>query len=390
MDNKPTIIKLAWTYFIIGLTAYSMAMLEQLKALVINKGWLSEQEVDEGLAMVELYPGPIIFNLATYVAYRLKGFLGAGLASFMFILPSFLLMVILSYLYFTYRQIPAIHPVFIAIEAMVIGIILHIALNFAKKYVTDKKTAIIAGIVFILLLYKINAFFAIFLAIIYGIIFIKKEAKTKEDIKIPGSFKNKLFGFLVSGIIFLLLLISFIFKSNLAELTFGMFKVGAFAFGNGMSIIPVLEQVAVYEHHWVSLKEFTDGLAFGTITPGPFLITATFIGYKVDGFIGAVLATVGMFYPSFFYTLIMSEIYIKIKHLSIIQNILASLLAAFSGMLFYVLLNLSKIALISNATFIWAIGAFILVRFFKLNILWIFLGGILIEVVLYTLGFKII
>jgi chromate transporter len=389
-NKTPTIFQLSWTYFIIGLTAYSMAMLEQLKALVINKGWMSEKEVEEGLAMVELYPGPLIFNLATYIAYRIKGFLGASIATFMFILPSYILMTLLSFLYFHYGKLPWIHPVFIVIESMVIGIILHISLNFTKKYVNNKKTAVISAVVFLMMLYKTDAFIAILAAMIYGIIFMKQRVKEKENIQIPGKLKNRILGLTVSGIIFLLLFFSGIFfKSTLAKLLFGMFKIGAFAFGNGMSIIPLLEQVAVFNNHWLSLKQFTDGIAFGTITPGPFLITATFIGYKVAGIAGSIAGTLGMFYPSFFYTLLMSEIYIKIKHLSIIQNMLTAMLAGFSGMLFYVLLTLSKAALISNAAFIWATGAFILVRFFKLNILWIFSGGILIEIILYISGIKV-
>ncbi len=390
-ENKtPTIFQLSWAYFVIGLTAYSMAMLEQIKALVIKKGWLSEKEVEEGLAMVELYPGPFILNLATYIAYRIKGFLGASIATFMFILPSYLLMTILSFLYFHYGKLPWIHPIFIVIESMVIGIILHISLNFAKKYINNKKTAIISAVVFLMMIYKIDAFIAILVAMIYGIIFMKKKVKEKENIQIPGKLKNKIFGLMASGIIFLLLFFSGIFfKNTLGELLFGMFKIGAFAFGNGMSIIPLLEQVAVFNHHWLTLNEFTDGIAFGTITPGPFLITATFIGYKVAGIVGSIVGTIGMFYPSFFYTLLMSEIYIKIKHLSIIQNMLTALLAGFSGMLFYVLLSLSKVALISNAAFIWATGAFVLVRFFKINILWIFLGGIFAEIILYYFNIKI-
>ena len=390
-ENKtPTIFQLSWAYFVIGLTAYSMAMLEQIKALVIKKGWLSEKEVEEGLAMVELYPGPFILNLATYIAYRIKGFLGASIATFMFILPSYLLMTILSFLYFHYGKLPWIHPIFIVIESMVIGIIFHISLNFAKKYINNKKTAIISAVVFLMMIYKIDAFIAILVAMIYGIIFMKKKVKEKENIQIPGKLKNKIFGLMASGIIFLLLFFSGIFfKNTLGELLFGMFKIGAFAFGNGMSIIPLLEQVAVFNHHWLTLNEFTDGIAFGTITPGPFLITATFIGYKVAGIVGSIVGTIGMFYPSFFYTLLMSEIYIKIKHLSIIQNMLTALLAGFSGMLFYVLLSLSKVALISNAAFIWATGAFVLVRFFKINILWIFLGGIFAEIILYYFSIKI-
>jgi len=103
-----------------------MAILQQLKALIIGRKWLSQKDVDEGLAMVQIYPGTIMFNLATYCSYRIKGIGGAILATFMFVLPSYLLMVFLSWLYFSYGTVSWIHPFFIALEAMVVGIVIHI------------------------------------------------------------------------------------------------------------------------------------------------------------------------------------------------------------------------------------------------------------------------
>ena len=137
------------------------------------------------------------------------------------------------------------------------------------------------------------------------------------------------------------------------------------------------------------MQEFADGIAFGQITPGPFLITATFIGYKVAGLLGSLLATVGMFYPSFFYTIVMSEIYSKIKDYLFIRRGLKGILAAFTGMLFFVLLSMGEVSLVSPAAYIWAVGALIAVRYYKVNILWIFLGGIAAEVGLFLLGISI-
>ena len=99
-SNRPSLLELVSAFFLIGLTTYSMAMLEQLKALVVGRGWLGQEEVDEGLTMVQLYPGPIFVNLAIYVAYRLRGFVAAVLCFLAFLLPSYLLMLALSYLTF--------------------------------------------------------------------------------------------------------------------------------------------------------------------------------------------------------------------------------------------------------------------------------------------------
>lgn len=394
----PSIPQLAWAFLIIGLTAYSVAMLQQLKALVVGRKWLSQKEMDEGLAMVQLYPGPIMFNLATYAAYRIKGFGGALIATFMFVLPSYLLMLLLSWLYLGYGNVGWVHPLFIALEAMVVGIIVHISIDFSQRYVQDGKTALLAGIAFILMLYRINAFWTIVLAIVLGIAFFwqdkmdidsEKNAEA-EVLPIPGKWQWRLAGIVFSGLIFIaLMMMGLLWKNESGLLLLSMFKVGAVAFGNGMTIMPLLQQEAVMSHHWLTMKQFADGIAFGQITPGPFLITATFIGYKVSGITGSLLATIGMFYPSFFYTIIMSELYEKIKRNSMIRKALKGILAAFTGMLFFVVLSLGTISLISSAAYIWAVGAFIAVRYYQLNILWIFIIGIAAELVLFFIGLPI-
>ncbi len=369
MQNKirPSLFELFFSFFLLGFTAYSMAMLEELKQLNNKKKWLSDEEIDKALAMVELYPGPIFVDLAIYIAYKLKGIIGAFLAFFAFLTPSFVIMLILSFIYFHYGKTSYIHPFFTALEAIVIGIIIKVALDFGNKYVKDKISANIAGVSFILMLYKINAFYVILFAFLGSIFFKAPQNEEKSNKKI-----NYL-PIIVSGILFLTLLIYGYFKS---KILFEMFKVGAVAFGNGMTILPLLEDV-VLKNHWMSLKEFTDGIAFGQITPGPFLITATFIGFKVAKITGALLATIGIFYPSFFYTILMSEIYEKIKHLSFIQKILKSILASFTGMIFFVALSLGKAALTTPLSFVYAVFAFIAVKYFKLNILWVFVIGII-------------
>ena len=374
MQNKikPSLIELIFSFFILGLTAYSMAMLEELKQLNSKKKWLKEEEIDKALAMVQLYPGPIFIDLAIYIAYKLRGLIGAFLAFLAFLLPSFLIMLFLSFVYFHYGNISYIHPLFTALEAMVIGIIIKVALDFGSKYTKDKISSIIAGISFILMLYRIDAFYVILFAFIASVFFKADGDIQKQDKKI------NFLPIIISGILFLAFLIYGYFKS---KLLFEMFKVGAVAFGNGMTILPLLEDV-VLKNHWMSLKEFADGIAFGQITPGPFLITATFIGYKVSGIIGAILATIGIFYPSFFYTILMSEIYEKIKHLTFIQKILKSLLASFTGMIFFVALSLSKVALVNHLSFIYAVFAFIAVRYFKLNILLLFIIGLSVQVLI--------
>ena len=393
-NTRPTLPEMTLAFLKIGFTAYGMAILQQIKTLIIGQKWLTREEVDEGLGMVQLYPGPLMFNLATYSAYRTRGFWGAVVATFSFLIPSYLLMLVLSWAYFQYGSISWVHPLFIVLEAMVVGIIAHIFLDFSSRYVKDAKNATVAGLAFLLMVFKVQAFVIVLLAIVFGIVFHKNEQNGKTDtgekkVLIPGALKSRIWGIILSVVILIAFLaIGFIVGQG--DLTLAMFKIGAVAFGNGNTIMPLLQQEAVISHHWLTMKEFADGIGFGQITPGPFLITSTFIGYKVGGIWGSILATMGMFYPSFLYTLIMTEIYEKIKGRKSIRAALVGILASFTGMLLFVLISLGEISLTNPAAYVWAVFAFIAVRFFKINILWIFLAGIFAELVLFFIGIPIV
>jgi len=380
-------------FFKIGLTAYGMAILQQLKALIIGNNWLTRKQVDEGIAMVQFYPGPVMYNLTTYCSYRLKGFSGSMLATFLFILPSYLLILFLSWLYFTYGSVAWVHPLFLALEAMVVGVVVNILIDFSKRYVGNGKNAIIAGTAFLLLLYHINALIVILAAVVLEFVFRivakedqqkKKEPAPPDSLPLPGKFSHRLTAIVGTGIIFAAIFLIGLFSHHiLGQLLFSMFKIGAVAFGSGFTIMPLLQQEAVVTHHWLTMKQFADGIAFGQITPGPFLITATFIGYKVAGFWGSVVATFGMFFPSFFYTLIVTEIYDNIKQNRWIRFAINGIMSAFTGMLLWVVISLGEVSLTHPISWIFAVGAFILIRYFKLNLLWVFLMGITVSLALF-------
>lgn len=167
-------------------------------------------------------------------------------------------------------------------------------------------------------------------------------------------------------------------KSEIGGLALSLFKIGAVAFGNGSAIIPLIQAEAVNAHPWLSMSQFADGVAMGQITPGPFLITATFIGFKLGGFWGGLLATFAIFSPSFVMTLVFTEIFIRIRNLKPVRGALAGVMASFVGLLAVVLLQLGGVALTSPASLALAAAAFIAVRYFKIDIIWVFAGGLAI------------
>ncbi len=375
-------------YLLVGLTAFSMAILQKLKDLVIKNRWLGEEEMNEGLALVQLYPGPIMVDFTAYVGYKLRGVPGAVFATAGFILPSFFMMLILSVLYFAAANLAWLHLIFTGLEALVIGVILNVTLELGVRTLKGKVEAVIALLAFSALIFRVNAIWVVLASLAIGAALIRSSALGKAIPHSQSSTPMRRWIW-ISGILIILLAVvvfAWQLKSDTGLLTLALFKIGSVAFGNGTTIIPLIQNDVVTGHHWLSMSQFADGIALGQITPGPFLITATFIGYKMGGLLGAALATFAMFSPSFVMTLVFTEVSVHLRNLKAVRGALAGVLASFVGMLAVVILQLSNATMKTPMSFVFAAAAFIAVRWFKLDIIWIFAGGLILWIGLMILN----
>lgn len=387
-----------WTillaYLQVGLTAFGMAIIQKLKALVLDNHWLSEAEMNEGLALVQLYPGPIMVDFTAYVGYKLRGVPGAILATTGFILPSFVLMSGLSAFYFAAGNLPWVHPLFVGLEALVVGILFNVTLEMGGRNLQGRVQAVIALLAFVALLFKVNAVFIVLVALALGawrirpVVGAGKMAGTGQPAPklAPVSAQRWASIGVVVAVVLAVAGFAWSLQSELGGLALALFKVGSVAFGNGSTIIPLIQAETVDAHHWLTMSQFADGIALGQITPGPFLITATFIGYKLGGLGGGLLATFAIFAPSFAMTLVFTEVFARLRNLQAVRGALAGVLASFVGLLAVVLLQLGGVALTGPAALALAGAAFVAVRWFKVDILWVFLGGLVVWSGLLVLG----
>jgi chromate transporter len=387
-SSKVSLWKIFSSYLLIGLTAFSMAILQKLKALVMRNKWLSEEDMNEGLALVQMYPGPLMVDFTAYVGYKLRGVPGAILATLGFILPSFLMMIALSSLYFAAANLSWIHLIFAGLEALVVGVILNVTFDLGSQALKGKVEAVIALLAFTVLLFKINAIWVVLVSLVLGAIFIRPTAK---NIIIPHSksatpIRKWVSIVSVSLVVLAVAVFAWSLKSSIGLLTLSLFKIGSVAFGNGTTIIPLIQADVVGVHHWLTMNQFVDGIALGQITPGPFLITATFIGYKMGGIVGATLATFAMFSPSFVMTLIFTELFVHIRNLKVVRGALAGVLASFVGMLTVVILQLSNATMKTPAAFVFTATAFIAVRWFKIDVIFVFAGGLVLWIGLIAMN----
>jgi chromate transporter len=379
------------SYLFVGMTAFGMAIIQKLKALVVDNQWLSQEEMNEGLALVQLYPGPIMVDFTAYVGYKLRGIPGAVVATLGFILPTYALMIILSALYFSVGNLPWVHPLFLGLEALVVGVVLNVTLDLAAQNVQNRASAVIAFSAFTALLFKMNAVLIVIVALALGAIFLRPKLGVVKSFSAPSrTIPNAKYKWIGIGVVIAVVLagVAFAWLLPPENGTMGLvfFKIGSVAFGNGMTIIPLIQADVVDVHHWLSLNQFADGIALGQVTPGPFLITAAFVGYKLGGVLGATLATFAIFSPSFAMTLVFTELFARVRNLKAIRGALAGVLASFVGLLAVVLLQLGGIALTMPATLALAAASFIAVRFFRIDIVWVFVGGLAIWAMTLALG----
>ena len=390
--RKVSLSSIFLAYAGIGLTAFGFVIIQKLKGLVVKNHWMNEEEMNEGLALVQLYPGPIMVDFTAYVGYKLRGVPGAVLATVGFVTPSFILMMVLSAAYFAAGSLPWVHTLFLGLEALVVGIILNVTLDFGERALKGRVEAAIALAAFAAMIFKLNAVLVVLAALAVGALFIRTAApKNKSTLRSPAEPKPVSIGrWLAIAVVVAVVLavagLAWSLNSDVGRMALSFFKIGTVAFGSGTTILPLIQADVVDTYHWLNMSQFADGIALGQITPGPFLITAAFVGYKMGGVGAALLATFAIFSPSFAMTLIFTELFARLRNLSAVRGALAGVLASFVGLLATVVLQLGQTGITGSVTLVFAGAAFIAVRYFKLDILWVFLGGVAIWGGLQALG----
>jgi chromate transporter len=321
--------------------------------LVEEKNWISSEEYAEGFALAQLSPGPLAAQLAIYLGWvRFKN-LGATLCGLAFVLPSFLICVVLAFLYIKYSSLPWIQPIFYIVGAAVIGIIVISSYKLAKKAVGKNK--ILFG------LWIISAFLTaitedenIYFILSSGFIFMLWEHPSLLKL----GKKSFLLPFMLTGIA------GTASNSTLSDILFYFAKAGTFVFGSGLAIVPFLHAGVVNDFQWLSERQFLDAVAVAMITPGPVVITVAFIGYLVAGFSGSLVAAVGTFIPCYLFTVIPAPFFNKYAKNVFLKSFIMGVTVAAVGAIAGACWVLGKRAIIDRYTFLVAcISCVLLVKF---------------------------
>jgi chromate transporter len=343
--------------------------------LVINKGWISEDDYKEGLALSQLAPGPLAAQLSIYIGYVHYRIVGATLAGLAFVLPSFVMVLGIGYAYVLYGGLTWMQAVFYGVGAAVIGIIAIGSYKLTTKSIGKDK---LLWAIFIVL--AITTFITeqeiLWLILLGGIAVWFAKAP-------PRWLSSTANGMLP---IILLQLQPVATESKLWQIAWFFTKAGAFVFGSGLAIVPFLYGGVVKEYGWLNEQQFLDAVAVAMITPGPVVITVGFIGYLVAGFWGAVVAAAATFLPCYLFTVIPAPYFKKYGKHPAIKAFVDGVTAAAIGAIAGAVLVLGKRTLNDIPTVIIALSTVgILLKFKKLQEPIIIAGAALVGILLKTI-----
>jgi chromate transporter len=375
MASAPTLAHLFTIFFRIGLTSFGMTMLESLQRSALRHNLLSEEELREGLALVQLYPGPILFDLVTFIGYRRRGTLGACAAALGFILPATVFMLAVAWIYEHYGALPTVQTLSSGLGALVVGIMLQVVADFGQKSLRSLFDGLVAITALGAALFHVSAVYVIVAALIVGALIKRVHASTSHP-PVPIRWSRLATPLLISALVVSAGIVFMLHATLMGTLALVFLKIGATAFGNAATILPVMQEAVVRTHHWLSPSDFNIAVALGNLTPGPILNSATFVGYRVAGTLGALAATVAIFAPSFAMTLVFTELFDHIRHWQVIQNAIRCVMSSFVGLLVATVISMAAPLSGQPASIMLATAAFFALRFFRIGLGWIFLIGL--------------
>ena len=344
--------------------------------LVERRKWLDREAFLNGVALGQTTPGPLAAQVTMWVGYLQRGALGALLISIPFILPSFLLVLGVAVLYARYQGLDVVQDLFYGIAPAVMAVIAIASVKLAR--LTNGADRRLWAISLVLLV--VTAITGAEIAVLFvaaGLLMIVIEAPPSW-LRLPHH----------AAIVPMLgaegpWLVAVPDGGTLIALGLFFFKAGAFIFGSGLAIVPFLRDGVVHDHHWLTEDQFLDAVAMGLITPGPVVITATFVGYLVGGFPGAFIATAAIFTPIYLGVVIPGRWFIRHRRNPQLQAFVKGATAAAAGAIAGAVIILTQDAVIDWTTAAIAIVALVLLWRWKVREPYMVLLGALAGVALH-------
>ncbi|MGO8898378.1 MAG: chromate efflux transporter [Isosphaeraceae bacterium] len=385
-SSRPSSWELLLAFLRLGAVSFGgPAMVAYIKRLTVTrKGWLSEDDFQQGVALCQAVPGATAMQCAAYVGLRVRGLRGAVLAYIGFGLPAFLLMLSLSIAYRDAVQLQPVTSILGGLRALVVALVANATWVFGRSSVKSFREAMICLAAAALFFLGGSPFLILVGAGLGGSLLLRGPVRTAPSQESPprtigwAAFRPAV---LVLALGAVLVLTLSLLNQQLVLLGLVMMKVDVFAFGGGFASVPLMFREIVDARNWVPPDVFMDGIALGQLTPGPIVITATFVGCQVAGLAGALVGTVCIFLPSFFAVVLAEPWSRRLRSSSLFRGATQALALSFVGLLASVTVQFAHLTAWNVPSVI--IAALALAALLnKIDVLWVVLAGAVVSALL--------
>lgn len=388
---------LFFTFLKVGAVSFggNMALVSVVKNIMVDKDRKLQHEVIlEALSIGSLLPGPLAVNIVAYIGYSLKRTAGAIVSMIAILLPAVTAMLILSWLYFRLGWNQRFGNVMVYITGAVASIILATALQFYTKELKGNVPKTILVIVGAAVVTMSGSFTITILLLIAGgltgwLLKLHKNTRGDSSVQPTGQAWKTSSTSLIIFILLACLLLLFLTGSYrftdlvIAKIVLIFSGISLSLFGGGYVMIPIMQSLFVNELSWLTRQEFLDAIAFSQVTPGPILVSATFIGYKLYGVTGAILATVCIFAPSAALMILVSKIYNRINHLLTVKHVLAGIKAIVIGLIAGAAIKIGMQMSWNVSLVLITLASFVLCYFYKISSVYIVLACLFVGIILW-------
>ena len=370
MKNKGKLLEVAQVFFKMGCIAFGgpAAHIAMMEEEVVNKRkWMSRQHFLDLIGVTNLIPGPNSTEMTMHCGHERAGIPGLFVAGFSFIFPAVVITGFLAWLYVNYGSLPNVEPFVYGIKPAVLAIIAGAVLKLGKKALKGWELGFLGVLVIAASLLGFNEVTVLLIAGVLGTIYFTSKSKLMDS---PKS---------IVPLVLLQISSTAVLKITSVKVFWTFLKVGSVLYGSGYVLFAYLDAELVTAG-WMTQQELMDAIAVGQFTPGPVLSTATFIGYQLTGFWGAVAASLGIFLPSFLFVLMLNPLIPKMRKSKVLGHFLNSVNVAAVAVMVGVLFEMSRVILINDwrAIVIAVMSIGITFGLKKSNAMWTVLGGSLL------------
>jgi chromate transporter len=347
--NDGALRELAWLFLKLGTIAFGgpaahIAMMED--EVVRRRAWVTREEFLDLLGATNLIPGPNSTEMAIHIGARRAGFPGLLVAGACFIFPAMCIVMACAWAYVTFGKLPQVAGILYGVKPVIIAVVLQALWSLGKTAIKSSSLGLITVAAVAAVFFGVNELVVLLCA---GAVMMLTATAGRSGTTLLAA---------PLGTLFLLFL-----------------KIGSVLYGSGYVLLAFLRSDFVERLGWLTEAQLLDAVAIGQVTPGPVFTTATFIGYILGGPLAAVVATIGIFLPAFFFVAISGPLIPKIRQSRLAGAFLDGVNAASLALMIVVTWQLGRAAVFDAVTVVLAVAAGVALIRYKVNSAWLVAAG---------------